>query len=63
MLEDFDPSIIKSNPVYECDVCENNNELILQPIIAIGPLDEPVERVIKAGLPGQTPDMSSERKE
>jgi hypothetical protein len=25
MLEDFDPSTIKGNPVYQCGVCENNN--------------------------------------
>ena len=27
MLEDFDPSTIGSNPVYQCGVCENNNDL------------------------------------
>src|SRR5437016_13540003 len=27
MLEDFDPSTIGGNPVYQCGVCENNNDL------------------------------------
>jgi hypothetical protein len=27
MLEDFDPSSIGGNPVYQCGVCENNNDL------------------------------------
>jgi hypothetical protein len=27
MLEDFDPSTIKGNPVYQCGFCENNNDL------------------------------------
>jgi hypothetical protein len=27
MLEDFDPSTIRGNPVYQCPVCENNNDL------------------------------------
>jgi hypothetical protein len=27
MLEDFDPSTIRGNPVYQCGVCENNNDL------------------------------------
>jgi hypothetical protein len=27
MLEDFDPSTIRGNPVYQCGVCENNNHL------------------------------------
>src|SRR6202030_4649816 len=27
MLEDFDLSTIRSNPVYQCGVCENNNDL------------------------------------
>ena len=27
MLEDFDPSTVRGNPVYRCGYCENNNEL------------------------------------
>jgi hypothetical protein len=27
MLEDFDPSSVRGNPVYQCGVCENNNDL------------------------------------
>jgi hypothetical protein len=27
ILEDFDPSTIKGNPVYQCGFCENNNDL------------------------------------
>ena len=27
MLEDFDPSTVSGNPVYQCRVCENNNDL------------------------------------
>ena len=27
MLEDFDPSTVRGNPVYKCAVCENNNDL------------------------------------
>ena len=27
MLEDFDLSTIRGNPVYQCGVCENNNDL------------------------------------
>ena len=27
MLEDFDPSTVWGNPVYQCGICENNNEL------------------------------------
>jgi hypothetical protein len=27
MLEDFDPSTVSGNPVYQCGVCGNNNDL------------------------------------
>jgi len=27
MLENFDPSTVRGNPVYRCGVCENNNDL------------------------------------
>jgi hypothetical protein len=27
ILEDFDPSIVRGNPVYQCRICENNNDL------------------------------------
>jgi ribosomal protein S27AE len=27
MLENFDPSTISGNPVYQCGICENNNDL------------------------------------
>jgi hypothetical protein len=27
MLENFDPSTVSGNPVYQCGICENNNEL------------------------------------
>ena len=27
MLEDFDPSTVRGNPVYQCAICENNNDL------------------------------------
>ena len=27
ILEDFDPSTIRGNPVYQCGICENNNDL------------------------------------
>jgi len=27
MLEDFDPSTVRGNPVYQCACCENNNDL------------------------------------
>jgi len=27
MLENFDPSTVKGNTVYQCGVCKNNNDL------------------------------------
>jgi hypothetical protein len=27
MLENFDPSTVRGNPVYQCAYCENNNDL------------------------------------
>jgi hypothetical protein len=27
MLENFDPSTVTGNPVYQCEICENNNDL------------------------------------
>src|ERR1700736_3090118 len=27
ILEDFDPSTVRGNPVYHCGICENNNDL------------------------------------
>ena len=27
ILEDFDPSLVRGNPVYQCGICENNNDL------------------------------------
>jgi hypothetical protein len=27
ILEDFDPSTINGNPVYQCGACENHNDL------------------------------------
>ena len=27
ILEDFDPSMVRGNPVYQCAYCENNNDL------------------------------------
>jgi hypothetical protein len=27
VLEDFDPSTIIGNPVYQCGICETNNDL------------------------------------
>jgi hypothetical protein len=27
ILEDFDPSKVGGNPVYQCGFCENNNDL------------------------------------
>jgi len=27
MLENFDPSTVSGNPVYQCGICENNNDL------------------------------------
>ena len=27
MLENFDPSTVRGNPVYRCGICENNNDL------------------------------------
>ena len=27
ILEDFDPSTVRGNPVYQCGVCENDNDL------------------------------------
>jgi hypothetical protein len=27
MLEDFDPLTVRGNPVYQCGICENNNDL------------------------------------
>jgi hypothetical protein len=26
-LENFDPSTVRGNPVYQCAICENNNDL------------------------------------
>jgi hypothetical protein len=46
MLEDFDPSTIRGNPVYQCGVCENNNDL---PFAASG--RHWVLRVIHVGDP------------
>jgi hypothetical protein len=31
ILEDFDPSTVKGNPVYQCGFCENNNDLPFAP--------------------------------
>ena len=31
ILEDFDPSTVKGNPVYQCGFCENNNDLPFTP--------------------------------
>src|SRR5207245_7820526 len=28
ILEDFDPSTVRGNPIYHCGVCENNNDLL-----------------------------------
>ena len=27
ILENFDPSTVQGNPVYQCAICENNNDL------------------------------------
>ena len=27
ILEDFDPSTVRGNPVYQCGICGNNNDL------------------------------------
>ena len=27
ILEDFDPSTVQGNPVYQCAICEKNNDL------------------------------------
>jgi len=27
VLEDFDPSTVKGNPLFQCPFCENNNDL------------------------------------
>jgi hypothetical protein len=27
ILEDYDPSTVRGNPVYQCGFCENNNDL------------------------------------
>jgi hypothetical protein len=27
VLEDFDPSTVEGNPVFQCPFCENNNDL------------------------------------
>jgi hypothetical protein len=27
VLEDFDPSTVTGNPVYQCPICQNNNDL------------------------------------
>jgi hypothetical protein len=27
MLEDYDPSTVRGNPIYRCEFCENHNEL------------------------------------
>src|SRR5207253_8165547 len=27
MLENYDPSTIRGNPIYQCSFCENNNDL------------------------------------
>src|SRR5215470_17345360 len=29
ILEDFDPSTVRGNPVYQCGICENYNDLPL----------------------------------
>ena len=36
ILEDFDPSIIRANLVYQCAYCENNNELLFAAIVGTG---------------------------
>ena len=45
MLEGFDPSTVSGNPVYQCGVCENNNDLPFAPVmIAIGLLGDEADR-------------------
>ena len=42
MLEDFDPSTVSGNPVYQCGVCENSNDLPFAPATGdTGPPDSP----------------------
>jgi hypothetical protein len=42
MLEDFDPSKVRGNPVYRCGICDNNNDLPSPGVIvATGPRNNP----------------------
>ena len=44
MLEDFDPPTVSGNPVYQCGVCENNNDYHSPPVmVAIGLLGDEAE--------------------
>ena len=45
MLEDFDPSTVSGNPVYQCGVCENSNDYHSPPaMVAIGLLGDEANR-------------------
>ena len=45
MLEDFDPSTIKGNPVYQCGVCETTMTYHSPPVmVAIGLLGDDADR-------------------
>src|ERR1700722_14626749 len=48
MLEDFDPSTVSGNPVYQCGVCENNNDLPFAASNGIGLLGDDANRNLLA---------------
>ena len=42
ILENFDPSTVRGNPVYQCAICENNNDLPFAGATGdTGPIDGP----------------------
>ena len=46
MLEDFDPSTVRGNPVYQCGVCASNNDLHSPPMmVAIGLLGDEADQI------------------
>src|SRR5690242_1205591 len=57
MLENFDPSTVRGNPVYRCGVCENNNDLPFAASDgrrwALAMTQIRLSQVTKAGLPRQ----------
>jgi hypothetical protein len=54
MLEDFDPSTIRGNPVYQCAYCENNTYHSQQVTVATGRRGDPGRRCREARAKSQS---------